>query len=163
MAQIAGGGDGRLAAKSLGKPTRQLVRAVMASQQRHGDAAVLGQGQHGRLQGLVRQQRRQGADQHPGGTDADDGPALGEELPQMRSDLGEADCAARNPRGEAVQLTPDGAGGQLARGKGGGTENDDRRPHAFPCTRIMEKYGASPAAASRSGSTRWVSRLARSI
>ena len=111
----------------------------MTPQQRHGGAAVLRQGQNRRLPRLVRQQRRQGADQNAGGTEADDGPTLGEKLPQMRPDLGEADGAARNPRGEAVQLALDGVGGQLARGKRGGTENDDRRPHAVPCTRIMEK------------------------
>ena len=139
MAQIAGGGDRRLAAERLGKSSGQVVRPVMAAQQRHGGAAVLGQGQHRRLPRLVRQQRRQGADQHPGGTDADDGPALGEELPEMSPDLGEADGTARDPRAEAMQLAIDGAGSAFAGGQRGGTENDDRRPHAFPCTRIMEK------------------------
>ncbi len=55
MAQVARRRDRRLAACDLGNPPRQIVGAVMAAQQRHGDAAVFSDGDDGWLNAFVGQ------------------------------------------------------------------------------------------------------------
>ena len=74
-AHVACGGDRRQAAERLGDRAGQAVGAAMAAEQRHGDAAVLGDRDHRRLGALVGQQRRQQPDHDARGAQREDRPA----------------------------------------------------------------------------------------
>jgi hypothetical protein len=110
-AQVAGRGDRGDAAERRGDAARQLVGAAVAAEQRHGDAAVLGDGDDRGLGRFVGEQRRAGADQHAGGADADDRRPGSEQRTQMRAHVGERKRVFGDAGVEAVQ---DGAGQRVA-------------------------------------------------
>ena len=64
------------------------IGAAMAAQQRHDRRAILGNGDDRRLGALVGDERRHRADQYPGGAQADDRRAGGEERGDVRHGLG---------------------------------------------------------------------------
>jgi hypothetical protein len=137
-ADVAGGGDGGDAAGDRGDPARQVIGAVMAAEQRHGDAAVFGDGDDRRLGALVGEQRRQAADDDAAGADGDDGLAGSEETAQVLADVVEADGGIRDPGREAVQRgVRQGRHEALRQGKAAWSEDNDGDHRDG--TRIMEK------------------------
>ena len=87
----------------------------MAAEQRHGGAAVFGDGDHRRLGALVGEAGRQGADDNAGGADAYDGHALGEQAAQVGDGLGEGLVGALGAPGQAVHAGRGKDGGEAAR------------------------------------------------
>jgi hypothetical protein len=76
-------GERRVGAEVFGEPAGKLVGAVVAAKQRDDGLAVLANGEHRRLLGLVAQVRRKQADEDPRRADADDGRLLVEEPRQQ--------------------------------------------------------------------------------
>ncbi len=147
---VAGGGDRRMAAERFGEAAGKVVCAAMAAEKRHDRGAVLGDGDDRRLLALVGKERRQDADQDSGGADADDGPAFEKECADLSGGV-------RSRQNFAAYCL-----GGAARGRDAGIgQRDEDRLHARSLAiRIIEKYGASSASRSASGSIRSSSREA---
>ncbi len=168
--QFAGRGEGRRHAEQVAQAAGQPVGAPVAAQQRHDRAAVLGDGQHRRLAGLVADQRRQRADQDPGGADADDRPPGPEQGLKVRRGVRKDHLRTLDTAAETVQLgARQPLGDALRKGEPGGAEGDEGggivHDQASPllCSRTMEKYGTSAETTESSGRTRWRSMVARSM
>jgi hypothetical protein len=113
---------------------------MMAAQQRHGGAAILGDRHNRRLLALVAKNRRQGADQHTRSAEADNGPAGKEQSAQMIGGIRERDSGFTHTRCEAMQLAADGARNAAPEIEGRGAQDDDCwLHHSRFLTRIMEK------------------------
>ncbi len=99
---IAASGDRRRAADGGGDGGGNAVRAVMAAEQRHDGGTGLGDGDDRRLRPLVGEERSQCPDQDPGGADADDRRAGGEQGAKMARRLGKSLVAAVRPPAQAM-------------------------------------------------------------
>jgi hypothetical protein len=86
-AHVARGGDRGGAAKRVGRRPGETIGAAVTAQQRHRDAAVLGDHDHRRLAALVGQHGRQHADHDPGGAQREDRRAGPVQRAQMRCQL----------------------------------------------------------------------------
>ena len=104
----------------------QIVGAVMAAEQGHGDAAVFGNGDDGWLGPLVAEQRGQGADDDAGGAEGHDRLAIGEEPTEMAGHIVEAHGRIGNARRVAVQRGVGQLGNETLREREtAGAEDDD--------------------------------------
>ena len=166
------GGD---AAGGRGDGAGEPVGAVMAAEQRHRDAAVLGDGDDRRLAALVGEQRRDGADQDAGGADADDRRAGGEQRAQVRDRVGERlRRRHRRARPGRAPACPAAAAADAAPAPARpAAERDERRARRQSRRRrrlggpaggrgSSRSRGASSSARSRSGRMRWSAKVARS-
>jgi len=143
---VARGCDRGMAADRRRNLAREIVGTVMAAQQRHDGRPVLGDGDHRRIDLLALQRGAQRADQDAGRTDADDRPAFGEELGQMRMvSLKLASVSAPRAARPWISASPKAARIVFCEPQRRGAEDDDCRniahDQASPrlCTRSMEK------------------------
>ncbi|KGW79234.1 hypothetical protein Y046_3854 [Burkholderia pseudomallei MSHR2990] len=166
-AQFAARRDRGRDAERVGDLARERVGAREAAQQRHDRAAVLGDGEHGRLRALVGEARRDAANRDAGREQRDDRRAARIQLAQMRAELGEREVRLGAP-GErvhprAVEARLDPARG-LERAR---PEYHDRGRGGHPChfspgTTSSEKYGDAIGSTSASGTIRCAAIVARS-
>ena len=82
------------------------IGAVVAAQDRHGDAAVLGHRHHRRLGALVGEQRGQRTDQNADGAQADDRDAALEQPAQVLADVFDDFIRVTYPAGQPVDARP---------------------------------------------------------
>lgn len=148
-AQFAARRDRGRDAERVGDLARERVGAREAAQQRHDRAAVLGDGEHGRLRALVGEARRDAANRDAGREQRDDRRAARIQLAQMRAELGEREVRLGAP-GErvhprAVEARLDPARG-LERAR---PEYHDRGRGGHPChfspARRAAKNTATPS------------------
>ena len=144
-ASVARGRDrGRTTERSSDAP-RQPIGPVMPAQERHGDAAVLGDRDHRRLAFLVREQRRQDPDHDAARAQRHDRSPAGKQIAQRRGEIPVEDQARlrRHPFRRPVQIcVRDRRQDALRDLQATRAEQDDRRD-ACPCspTRRQQQQG----------------------
>ena len=86
-AGVACGRDRGRTTERGGDAPRHPVGAVMPTQERHGDTAVLGDRDHGRLASLVHEQRRQDPDHDRARAQRHDRPPAGKQIAQRQGEI----------------------------------------------------------------------------